>query len=67
MEVQNAYSYPAKDGKGEKQARPGVFLCVPGSYPIDVTELDFADLANKLKKNKLAQAIIAENIQAANQ
>lgn len=63
MEIQNAYNYPGKDGS-EKQARPGVFLCVPGSYPIDVTELDFADLGAKLKKNKLAQQILAENAQS---
>lgn len=74
IEVRNAYTYPERDDKGAptgviREARSGVFICLPGINSIEISGLDIdqllsADICKRFKENKLVQQILKENLAA---
>lgn len=68
VELRTAGEYTDKETKEVKQSRAGIFLCIPGTYDIDVSGVDLEALGKVpeiIRKNKLAQLIIKINEEAA--
>lgn len=77
ISIRNAFDYPERDQAGNPtgatlKARAGVFINLPKQSAIDLSgiELDSilaADICKRIKAHKLAQSILKENDETANQ